>query len=103
METALGTGHSSRAVPPLWSLKWIVVADREAVRLARSSVTASERAVARLQDRLTALDAALADPHGRSYTSPADLMRERAGIAADLEDAELQWLDAQEQLEKAEG
>ena len=33
----------------------------------------------------------------------ADLMRERAGIAADLEDAELQWLDAQEQLEKAEG
>ncbi|NCP24007.1 MAG: ABC-F family ATP-binding cassette domain-containing protein [Erythrobacter sp.] len=77
--------------------------DREAVRLARSSVTASEKAVARLQDRLTALDAALADPHGRSDTSPADLMRERAGIAADLEDAELQWLDAQEQLEKAEG
>ena len=77
--------------------------DREAVRLARSSVTASEKAVARLQDRLTVLDAALADPHGRSDTSPADLMRERAAIAADLEDAELQWLDAQEQLEKAEG
>ena len=76
--------------------------DREAVRLARSSVTASEKAVARLQDRLTAIDTALAAPDGQSDTSPADLMRERAGIAAELEDAELQWLDAQEQLEKAE-
>ena len=77
--------------------------DREAVRLARSSVTASEKAVARLQERLTAIDAALADPDGQADTSPADLMRERAGIAADLEDAELQWLDAQENLEKVEG
>ena len=47
--------------------------------------------------------AALADPDGQTDTSPADLMRERAGIAADLEDAELQWLDAQENLEKVEG
>jgi len=76
--------------------------DREAVRLARSGVTASEKAVARLQDRLTALDADLADPDAAGGTSHADTMRERARVAAELEEAELQWLDAQETLEKAE-
>ena len=74
--------------------------DREAVRLARSSVTASEKAMARLQDRLAVLDRALADPDGAPGRSPADLMRERAGVASELEEAELQWLDAQESLEK---
>ncbi|NVD44763.1 ABC-F family ATP-binding cassette domain-containing protein [Qipengyuania atrilutea] len=76
--------------------------DREAVRLARSSVTASEKTVTRLQDKLASLDRALADPEGASGKSPADLMRERASVASELEDAELQWLDAQENLEKAE-
>ena len=74
--------------------------DREAARLARSSVTASEKAMARLQDRLAVLDRALADPDGAPGRSPADLMRERAGVASELEEAELQWLDAQESLEK---
>ena len=76
--------------------------DREAVRLARSSVTASEKAIARLQDRLASLDRALADPSGTPGKAPADLMRERAAVAAGLEEAELEWLDAQESLEKAE-
>ena len=76
--------------------------DREAVRLARSSVTASEKAIARLQDRLASLDRALADPSGTPGKAPADLMRERASVAAGLEEAELEWLDAQESLEKAE-
>ncbi|ANY21403.1 putative ABC transporter ATP-binding protein YheS [Tsuneonella dongtanensis] len=75
--------------------------DREAVRLARSSVTASEKAIARLQGRLSALDASLAAPSTGSK-SPGDLMRERATVAAELEEAEAQWLDAQETLEKAE-
>ena len=76
--------------------------DREAVRLARSTVTASEKAVARLQDKLGMLDRALADPAGAPGKSPANLMRERATLAAELEQAELQWLEAQDSLEKAE-
>ncbi|GGD44424.1 ATP-binding cassette domain-containing protein [Erythrobacter arachoides] len=76
--------------------------DREAVRLARSSVTASEKAVSRLQDKLTSLDSVLAGPAGSAGASPADLMRERASVAAELEEAELQWLDAQQDLERAE-
>lgn len=76
--------------------------DREAVRLARSNVTALEKAVSSLQEKLGSLDRALADPRGTSGTSPADLMRERTRIAAELEEAELQWLDAQESLEQAE-
>ncbi|WP_374406695.1 ABC-F family ATP-binding cassette domain-containing protein [Pelagerythrobacter sp.] len=76
--------------------------DREAVRLARSSVTASEKAIARLQDRLASLDHALADPSGTPGKTPADLMRERAAVASGLEEAEVEWLDAQERLEKAE-
>lgn len=75
--------------------------DREAVRLARSGVTAIEKTVARLQGRLSALDASLADPATGSK-APGDLMRERASVAAELEEAESRWLDAQEVLEKAE-
>ncbi|WP_375289016.1 ABC-F family ATP-binding cassette domain-containing protein [Qipengyuania sp.] len=74
---------------------------REAVRLARSNVTASEKAMARLQHRLSALDTSLADP-SHAGVAPSDLLRERAEVAAELETAELQWLEAQESLEKAE-
>ena len=75
--------------------------DREALRLARSNVTASEKAMARLQGRLSALDASLARPSAASV-STSDLLRERAVVAAELEEAEQQWLGAQELLEKAE-
>ncbi len=75
--------------------------DREVLRLARSSVTATEKALTRLQDKLAALDESLADS-SIARASPADLLRERATVAAQLEEAELQWLDAQENLEKAE-
>ncbi|MGX7926734.1 ABC-F family ATP-binding cassette domain-containing protein [Tsuneonella sp. HG094] len=75
--------------------------DREALRLARSNVTASEKAMARLQGKLSALDASLAGPAAAS-ASASDLLRERATVAAELEEAELQWLGAQEMLEKAE-
>lgn len=74
--------------------------EREAVRLARSGVTASEKAVARLQDALASLDARLAAPSTSAKTH-GDLLRERATLASKLEAAELQWLDAQELLEKA--
>jgi ATP-binding cassette subfamily F protein 3 len=75
--------------------------DREALRLARGNVTASEKAMARLQGKLSALDASLAGPAAAS-ASASDLLRERATVAAELEEAELQWLGAQEMLEKAE-
>ncbi|GMM92709.1 ABC-F family ATP-binding cassette domain-containing protein [Qipengyuania sp. MTN3-11] len=74
--------------------------DREAMRLARSNVTATEKAISRLQDRLSSLDTTLADPAGPGDKSPADIMRDRAAVAAELEEAELQWLEAQERLEK---
>ena len=76
--------------------------DREAARLARSSVTATEKAVARLQNRLAALDMALADPAGGGEASPTDLLRERAAVVTELEMAEIQWIEAQESLERAE-
>lgn len=75
--------------------------DREAVRLARSGVTGIEKTIARLQGRLSALDASLAAP-ATSDKAPGDLMRERAAVASELEEAELQWLDAHALLEKAE-
>ncbi|MGX7896563.1 ABC-F family ATP-binding cassette domain-containing protein [Tsuneonella sp. HG222] len=78
------------------------VKEREAARLARSAVTAAEKLIARLQDKLATIDAALADPAGNGDGPLVDLLRERATLAAELEEAELQWLDAQENLEKAE-
>ena len=76
--------------------------DREAMRLARSTVTASEKAIARLQAKLARIDETLAGPSSPSAPSPANLMKDRASVAAELEEAELAWLDAQERLEKAE-
>ncbi|MFN6936766.1 MAG: ABC-F family ATP-binding cassette domain-containing protein, partial [Tsuneonella sp.] len=76
--------------------------DREAARMARSTVTASEKRIARLQETLASIDDALARPGGTPAKSPGDLMRDRASIAAELEEAEAQWLEAQESLEKAE-
>ena len=74
--------------------------EREAARLAKSSVTALEKAIARLQDRLAGIDRMLADPDCSHAKTPSDLMRERADVAAELEETELEWLDAQESLEK---
>ena len=90
-----GTGKSKKD-------KRAAARDREALRLARSNVTASEKAIARLQDELAALDQALADPSAARGQSPAELMRERAGLASALEEAEAQWLEAQGALEMAE-
>lgn len=72
------------------------------MRLARSSVTASEKAIARLQAKLAMIDETLASPSYPSALSPAKLMKDRASVAAELEEAELAWLDAQERLERAE-
>ena len=60
-----------------------------------------DRYTMEVKRQLDVLDRALADPQGPSGTSPADLMRDRAKVAEKLEEAELQWLDAQESLEKA--
>ncbi len=75
--------------------------EREAARLARSTVTATEKLIARLQEKLASIDEALADPSGSADRSAGDLVRARATLAAELEEAELQWIDAQESLEKA--
>ena len=56
-------------------------------------MTASEKDVARLQDELAVLDESLAGASGGSLT---DLLRDRARVAAALEEAELRWLDAHE-------
>ena len=76
--------------------------DREAARMARSTVTATEKRIARLQEALASIDDALARPGSSTAKSPGDLMRDRASIASELDEAEAQWLEAQESLEKAE-
>ncbi len=77
--------------------------DREDARLARSSVTSAEKTVARLQKQIASIDAALADPGAATgasaHRSAGDLMQERAAAAQELEQAEEQWMEAQETLE----
>lgn len=75
--------------------------DRETIRLARTHASQSEKAIATLQARLARIDEKLAAPSPYPGQSPANLMKERAKMAAELEDAELQWIDAQERLEQA--
>lgn len=78
--------------------------EREAERLARSSVKASEKLIARLQEQISAIDNALANPSadalGHAGQSMGQLARQRAAVAAELADAESQWLEANESLER---
>ena len=76
--------------------------EREVERLARSTIAASEKLIARLQGQLATLDEALADPSGESglaARSTSELLRQRAAVAAELQDAESKWLEASESLE----
>ena len=76
--------------------------EREVERLAHSTIAASEKLIARLQGQLATLDEALADPSGESglaARSTSELLRQRAAVAAELEDAESKWLEASESLE----
>ncbi|QWC56132.1 ATP-binding cassette domain-containing protein [Erythrobacter sp. 3-20A1M] len=76
---------------------------RQEAKAARSNVSAAEKRVATLQEQIAAIDTALADASpASSAKSAGDLMRERAAAAADLEEAEAAWLEAQESLEKVE-
>lgn len=74
--------------------------EREDARLARSAVTALEKQIAGLQNRIAAADDALAQPSlgGQSMSTIA---RDRADLSAQLEDVETQWLAACEVLEQA--
>ena len=76
--------------------------EREDERLARSTIAASEKLIARLQGQLATLDEALADRSGEpglAARSTSELLRQRAAVAAELEDAESKWLEASESLE----
>ncbi len=72
---------------------------REEERMARSAITALEKEIARLQDRLAATDDALGQPSliGQSM---GELNRERAALSAQLEAVEREWLEANESLER---
>ena len=78
--------------------------DREDARLARSAVTATEKAIARLQVQIAAIDAALIDPRAApanlASKSAGDLLQRRASLATELEQAESDWLEATESLER---
>ena len=79
--------------------------DRELERLARSAVKDSENQIARLQGQIGMIDDALANPPGAGPSlaakSTGELVRNRAAVAAELEEAERQWLEAQESLERS--
>jgi ATP-binding cassette subfamily F protein 3 len=81
--------------------------DREAARRARAAVAAAEKAIARLQGQTAAIDRAMFEP-ASAHASLADLTmgelaRRRAALASELETAELQWLEASEQLDQHAG
>lgn len=78
-------------------------AERDEARQLRSNVSAAENAMAKLQQDCAALDAALADPKSATgwmaRMTPAELAKRRAKVAAQLADAEAEWLAASEELE----
>lgn len=76
---------------------------RQRAKAARSDISAAEKRASKLQEQIAAIDAALADPSPAPKAKFAsELIRERAAVAAELEEAEAAWLDAQENLEKME-
>jgi ATP-binding cassette subfamily F protein 3 len=78
--------------------------EREDARLARSAVTAIEKTIARLEAQVAAIDAALVDPAATPANlvgmTPGDLLQRRAALAGELDQAEQDWLEASESLER---
>ena len=81
--------------------------DRDALKRARAAVAAAEKAIARLQEQTAAIDRAMFEPataHADyAQLTMGELSRRRAGLARELEQAELDWVEASEQLEQYAG
>jgi ATP-binding cassette subfamily F protein 3 len=81
--------------------------DREALRRARAAVAAAEKAIASLQQKAAAIDRAMFEPasaHAElAQLTMGELSRRRAGLTSELESAELEWIEASEQLEQHAG
>ncbi|WP_423142904.1 ATP-binding cassette domain-containing protein [Parablastomonas sp. CN1-191] len=78
--------------------------DREEAKAARAAIVEAERAVARTQARIDALDAAIIDParapRELAGLNAGELARRRTALASELERAESEWLAASERLEQ---
>jgi ATP-binding cassette subfamily F protein 3 len=77
---------------------------RELARQARNDVSVAEKAIARLQGQVSAIDRAMFDPSAAAADLAAltmgELSRRRAALAEELDQAEQQWLQAGERLEQ---
>jgi ATP-binding cassette subfamily F protein 3 len=77
---------------------------REQARQARAEVAEAERAIARLQAQVSAIDQAMFDPASAaadlSSLTMGELSRRRAALAEELEQAEQRWLQAGERIEQ---
>jgi ATP-binding cassette subfamily F protein 3 len=78
--------------------------DREAARRARAAVAQAEKTVARLQERVAAVDRAMFEPASAApeyaRLTMGELAHRRANLASELETAELAWLEASELVEQ---
>ncbi len=78
---------------------------REEARQAKKRIAEQEKAIAGLQARIAEIDRALIDPASAprelARLNAGELARQRAALAKELEQAELDWLEASELLETA--
>jgi ATP-binding cassette subfamily F protein 3 len=78
--------------------------DREAARRARAAVAQAEKTVARLQERVAAVDRAMFEPASAApeyaRLTMGELAHRRANLASELETAELAWLEASDLVEQ---
>ena len=92
-----------KADKPAKSDKKSAARDREAMRTLKKQVTEAERAVAKLQAEISAIDRAMFDPKAAApelaKLTVGDLSRRRADHARALDRAEAEWLQASEALD----
>ncbi|WP_315760038.1 ABC-F family ATP-binding cassette domain-containing protein [Sphingomonas sp. Y38-1Y] len=74
--------------------------DRERDKALRKAVKTTEAELARLSEKRGEVDRALADP-AKGGAAAGDLMKKRAAIEAEIEVAELAWMEASAALEAA--
>jgi ATP-binding cassette subfamily F protein 3 len=84
--------------------KAAVARSREEEKRVRKEVSEAEKAIAKLQARLSAVDLAMADPGAASSDlaklTMGELGQRRAAITRELDEAEQAWLAATERLEE---
>lgn len=101
-EQSANQQNNPQVKPDKKNIKRLEAEFRQSTQSIRKLITLSEKKMGGLQEKLEAFERKLADPdlyNAENKTQLKELIAEQATVKGELENIEMEWLDAQQQLE----